>query len=136
MPGITFVLAGDGDLRSTLEHAAATPNIAHVVFAGYRRDVARLLASCDLVIHPSLADALPTALIHALGGGTTDHRVQGRRDSGDRHRECRAFSSPPATSKCLVDAIETLAADPDLRSALGARAREPLRRASSSSHDG
>ena len=121
--GITFVLAGDGDLRSTFEHAAATPNIARVVFAGYRRDVARLLASCDLVIHPSLADALPTALIHALAA---ERPIIASRVGGipEIVTEDAGLLVAPGDVEGLVDAIETLAADPDLRSALGARARE------------
>jgi glycosyltransferase involved in cell wall biosynthesis len=38
-------------------------------FLGFRSDVARVMAAADMVIHPSSADALPTALVHALAAG-------------------------------------------------------------------
>jgi glycosyltransferase involved in cell wall biosynthesis len=122
--GVTFVLAGDGVLRSTFEAEAeaASPTSAPVVFAGYRRDVAQLLASSDIVIHPSLADALPTALIHALAAGRSiiASRVGGipeivPADAG--------LLVEPGDVAGLVNAIETLAADPARRSAFGAGGR-------------
>lgn len=69
--GVRFVLAGDGELRRELERRAiaASQRSAPVVFAGFRNDVPQLLAASDLVVHPSHADALPTALIHALAAG-------------------------------------------------------------------
>ena len=72
-PGIeaTFVLAGDGPLRGALEERSRRLGLDHgrVVFAGYRNDVPQLLAAADLVAHPSLEDALPTALLYALAQG-------------------------------------------------------------------
>jgi glycosyltransferase involved in cell wall biosynthesis len=69
--GVRFVFVGDGELRHMLErraceHAASS---APVVFAGFREDVPAILAASDLVIHPSHADALPTALLHAVAAG-------------------------------------------------------------------
>jgi glycosyltransferase involved in cell wall biosynthesis len=66
---LTLVVAGDGPLRAELEARARQNGGARVVFAGYREDVDVLLAASDIVIHPSLSDALPTALIRALASG-------------------------------------------------------------------
>lgn len=65
---VVVALAGDGPLldgiRSRVE---SDPSLAdRVRVLGFRRDVADLLAAADFVVHPSLADALPTALISAL----------------------------------------------------------------------
>jgi glycosyltransferase involved in cell wall biosynthesis len=121
---VTFVLVGDGELRPALEAtaAAAAPESAPVVFAGYRRDVAELLAASDIVVHPSFADALPTALIHALAsarpiiasnvGGIPEIVTA---DAG--------ILVGPGDIDGLVGAITSLAADPVRRSALGSGAR-------------
>ena len=65
-----FVLAGSGPEEARLRARVEAAGLAgRVVFAGFREDVAGLLAAADLVVHPSHADALPTALIHALAAG-------------------------------------------------------------------
>ena len=68
---VQFVIVGDGPERSALERRAAAADLVpdRVIFAGFREDVPDLLAASDLVVHPSLEDALPTALLHALGAG-------------------------------------------------------------------
>jgi glycosyltransferase involved in cell wall biosynthesis len=64
-------LAGDGELRGELEARVAADPALHgqVRFLGYRDDVPALLAAADLVLHTSLADALPTTVIQALAVG-------------------------------------------------------------------
>lgn len=68
---VTVALAGDGPLRERLQaRVAGDPALAdRVRFLGYRTDVPALLGAADLVLHTSLADALPTTLIHALAVG-------------------------------------------------------------------
>lgn len=66
---VRVVLAGDGELRHGLEAAAATLPPGRVSFAGFVDDVTDLLRGGDLVVQPSHADALPTALIQALAAG-------------------------------------------------------------------
>jgi glycosyltransferase involved in cell wall biosynthesis len=64
-------LAGDGPLRPALEARVAADDALRqrVRFLGYRDDVPSLLAAADIVLHTSLADALPTTLIQALAVG-------------------------------------------------------------------
>ncbi len=66
-----FAILGDGPLRGELEEQAARLNLGpdRVVFTGFRDDVAEVLGASDLVVHPTLADALPTALLHGLASG-------------------------------------------------------------------
>lgn len=68
---VVVVLAGDGPERPHLESVARTVdgNGRRVLFAGFRDDVPALLSASDIVVHPTLFDALPTALIHALAAG-------------------------------------------------------------------
>jgi len=68
---VRLVLIGDGPCRSDLEQLATTdPALTdRVLFAGYRTDIATVIQAADVIVHPSYADALPTALIHALAAG-------------------------------------------------------------------
>lgn len=68
---VQFVVVGDGPERASLEDRAHRAGLVpdRVVFAGFRDDVPTVLAASDFVIHPSLEDALPTALLHALAAG-------------------------------------------------------------------
>ena len=126
LPGdspVRFVLVGDGPLRPRLEEAAATLPPGRVVFTGFRHDVARVLSGCDLVVHPSWFDALPTALIAALAAGlpAVASSVGGipeiiTRDTG--------VLVPRRDVDAFAQAVTALAADRPLRARLGDRARQ------------
>jgi glycosyltransferase involved in cell wall biosynthesis len=118
------VLVGDGPERAQLEEQAASrPAVAaRVRFAGWRDDVPRLLSCADLAVHPSHADALPTALIQAMAAGVpavaTD--VGGTPEVvGDG----AALLVEPAQPSALAAALTRLAADPNLRVQMGQQAR-------------
>ncbi|MGB0963047.1 MAG: glycosyltransferase [Mycobacterium sp.] len=67
---LVLALAGDGPLlesfRSTVDSDSALRERVRVL--GFRSDAADLIAASDFVVHPSLEDALPTALLSALAG--------------------------------------------------------------------
>jgi glycosyltransferase involved in cell wall biosynthesis len=120
---VHFALAGSGPEEGRLRGLAAAQGVgSRVTFAGFREDVAALLAAADLVVHPSHADALPTALIHALAAGVpaVATRVGGIPEIVDE--ECGVLV-PPADPEELAAAIRTLAEDASRREALGAAAR-------------
>jgi glycosyltransferase involved in cell wall biosynthesis len=120
---VTVALAGDGPLRAELEARVATDPVlrSRVEFLGYRADVPVLLGATDLVLHTSLADALPTTLIHALAVGVpavaTD--VGGIPDIVTPETGIVAPTDPAA----LASAVQKLATDPALRARLGAAGR-------------
>lgn len=122
--GVLFVLAGSGPDEPRLRREAARLGIGdRVVFAGFREDVAAFLAAADLVVHPSIADALPTALIHALAAGlpVIASDVGGipeivTPDVG--------VLVPPSDPAALREAIAALAGDPGRRAGMGSAARE------------
>jgi glycosyltransferase involved in cell wall biosynthesis len=62
-----FVLVGDGPLRPALEAQALRLGLrGHVVLAGAREDVARVLASFDVVALPSHTEGLSNVLLESM----------------------------------------------------------------------
>jgi L-malate glycosyltransferase len=60
-------IVGTGDYGSTLEAKVKELDIqSSVVFLGWRDDVLPIIASSDMVVHPSLEDALSQSLIESL----------------------------------------------------------------------
>ncbi len=121
---IVFALAGDGPTLESIRSAVESdPLLAErVALLGYRTDIVDLLNAADLVVHPSLQDALPTALISAAAcgkpivatrvGGTPDIVTAG---SG--------ILVPPGDARVLGRAIREVGSNSALRHAMGAAAR-------------
>lgn len=66
-PQVTFLLVGDGPLRSQMERLADTLGIwENVRFAGSRPDALHLMAAGDLFVLPSIFEAFGIALLEAL----------------------------------------------------------------------
>jgi len=66
-PTVHFIIAGDGDELDSLKKKAANLGIAsNVHFLGFRRDVAHILKSLDVVVIPNLSPSLPIILLEAL----------------------------------------------------------------------
>ena len=120
-PRLVLVLAGDGPLEPEIRRRAASDE--RVVLAGFRDDVDRLLAAADMVVHPTLADALPTALVHALAAGTPTVAS----DVGGVPEIVAPGTGvlvPPGDRAALTDAVAAMASDPEGRRVMGKRARE------------
>jgi len=121
---LRFVAVGDGPLRDSLERSAQEAGVAgtRVLFPGWRSDVSDILASSELVVHPTLFDALPTALIYGLASGipAVASDVGGvpeivTPDTG--------ILVPAGDVPALASAVVELAGDPDRRAAAGLAAR-------------
>jgi glycosyltransferase involved in cell wall biosynthesis len=72
VPPFVVVIAGDGDARPRFEALAAELGVSDIVrFLGWRRDVAGILASLDLVVLPTTMDfeGVPVAVIEAQAVG-------------------------------------------------------------------
>jgi glycosyltransferase involved in cell wall biosynthesis len=118
VPRASVLLAGDGELEPDLRARAARLGPA-VRFLGRRDDIPALLAASDLVVLPSLAEALPTALMEAAAAGRpvvatdvggTAEIVQ---DGGT------GLLVPPAEPAPLADAAAALLGNPRRARALG-----------------
>ena len=89
---------------------------------GFRSDVDDLLAACDLVIHPSRADALPTALVSAIAS----RRAVVATDVGgipDIVGHGVGELVPSGVPEALAAAVTALVADPQRRDERGHRGR-------------
>ena len=120
---VRFVLAGSGPEEARLRCRVRDEGLeSRVTFAGFREDVAELLASSDLVVHPSHADALPTALIHALAAGLPAVAAQVG-GIPEIVGEEAGLLVPPGDPSALAGAIRALAGDPEQRRQMGEAAR-------------
>jgi len=64
---IKLLFVGDGDYRSELVKLTKQLNLENtVVFAGFRSDVAHMLAISDLFILPSYSEGLPVSVLEAM----------------------------------------------------------------------
>jgi len=69
-PKATALMAGDGPARQALEQRATDLGVTGAVhFLGTRRDIPALLSLADLVVHPSLEEGLPNAVLEAMAAG-------------------------------------------------------------------
>jgi glycosyltransferase involved in cell wall biosynthesis len=122
---VLLLVAGDGQLRQSLEQQAAdlgvTPNVE---FLGWIPDAARrLLPNCDIFVQSSLWEAMSIVVLEAMAAtkplvvtsvGENPHIL--------RHRES-ALLVPPGDSEALADAIGELLVNRALARQLGVCAR-------------
>ncbi len=67
IPDARLLMVGDGPHHSALRDMAKNLHISHaVIFMGWRRDVAGLMAVVDVVVHPTLLDSFPQVMIESL----------------------------------------------------------------------
>jgi glycosyltransferase involved in cell wall biosynthesis len=67
IPDAYYLIVGDGEHRAELEARAKSNKVNdHVIFAGYRSDIANLMAISHIFVLPTLGDALPTVIAEAM----------------------------------------------------------------------
>ena len=125
LPHIRFLLAGDGPLRAELENRARGLGVEErITFLGRREDMPALLATCDLVVLPSLYEGLPLSLIEAMAARrpivATD--IGGTRELIDHGQT--GLLVPPQDAEALAEAIRGLVVDPALSRRLGSAGRD------------
>jgi glycosyltransferase involved in cell wall biosynthesis/ribosomal protein S18 acetylase RimI-like enzyme len=129
-PRVRFLVVGSPDLdkADAITEAELAEAAADVCFAGWRDDVADLLAAMDVFVLASWREGMPRSAIEAAAMARplvlTD--IRGCREVARHDRE--ALLVPARDPDALAAAILRLAADPALRSRLGAAARDRARR--------
>lgn len=113
--------AYEAGLRSEAERLGIADR---VVFAGYRDDVAELLAGCDVFCLPSLVEGMPLVVLEAMlqarpvvatpVGGTGELVVDGE----------TGLLVPPRDVDALADALSSLLSDRELAERMGAAGRQ------------
>lgn len=122
--GAFLVVAGDGPLRAALEARRSALGIERdVAFPGYRADVPRLLAGCDVLAMSSRSEGLSIALVEAIARGVpvVATRVGGN-DEIVSDRE-NGLLVPAGDPDALGSALATLLADPALGAAFSRAGR-------------
>jgi glycosyltransferase involved in cell wall biosynthesis len=124
LPGVRFLLVGQGPLESETRRLAAELGLDRtVVFAGFRSDAQRLAAAFDVFTLASTYEGLPIALVEAMAlgrpavvtrvGGTPEVVTDG----------VQGLLVPPRDPAALADGLLRLLGDPELRARMGAAGR-------------
>jgi glycosyltransferase involved in cell wall biosynthesis len=134
-PDLHLVLVGDGDLREKLQSRAREAGVSeNVSFPGTvgRDEIAAYFAAAQIVVVPSvhdrgLVDGLPNVALEAMAAGRplVATRVGGLPQLvREGENGLLVDEKDPAG---LAGAILSLAGDPELRTRLGANARDEIR---------
>lgn len=131
IPNLKLLFIGDGPRREYLiKLAAAGPLLGRVVFAGLvpPSEVARYVGLMDVLVHLSRREGLPRAIPQALAAGKPVVAV----DCDGAGEACRpgetGFLVAPGDLESLVTRLGMLADAPELRSQLGERGKEFVRK--------
>jgi glycosyltransferase involved in cell wall biosynthesis len=69
-PRARFLIVGDGEARPGLETRVRAAGLAdRITFAGFREDVASVMAAADLVVLPSINEGMGRVLVMAMALG-------------------------------------------------------------------
>lgn len=118
-----LLVLGDGPARAEIQ-SLARPFGDRIIFCGHRDDVPAILGASDILVHPSVHDAFPTALLEAMAaslpvvatnvGGIPEITLAGV--TGE-------LVEAPATGTSLAEALRPLVRDSARRAELGRRGR-------------
>jgi glycosyltransferase involved in cell wall biosynthesis len=120
---------GDGDAYAAKLRAMARENgiAEEVKFLGFRRDVAELMACCDVVCHASRFEPFGMVVVEAMMAGRP---VVASDVSGPRESVLNGVTGllvPPGNPAALAHALGRLLPDPELRAGMGRAGQERAR---------
>ena len=120
VPGVIFLFFGKGPVEDQLKSRCRELGIEeHVLFAGFRDDLDRIMGCLDLVIHPALMEGLGVSLLQAAAAGVP---IVGTRVGGipEIVRDgVNGYLIPPGDVPSLMDATTRIITDRDLARQLG-----------------
>ena len=124
-PDARLLFVGDGSLRGALERRARELGIAaSVLFAGFRRDVPRVLDALDVVALPSLYEGMPLTAIEAsaMAKPIVATAVDGTPEVIREGRTGRLV--PPREPAALSRALRAMLRDPAAAQRMGSAGRD------------
>ena len=127
IPNVKLFLLGSGD-RDSIEAMGRDYGVEdRLVFAGYRKDVSACMRAMDLLVHPSLSEALPQVLIEAMavGTGLVATKVGGAPEIVTHHET--GLLVPPADSGAIVREVLELYRNPGFRQRLATAGQKSVR---------
>ena len=127
-PKTRFIIAGEGSLRQTLEEKARQLGIGdNVIFAGWRDDISEILSILDILVMPSLNEAVGISAIEAQAEGVS---VVASRVGGIPEIVKDLVTGilvNPADSAALAGAVIELVSDKDRRIQMGRAGKQWVR---------
>lgn len=124
-PGLRIVFFGQGPLRQELEAYVTQEGLAGAVsFAGFRKDMSKILPCLDLVVHPALMEGLGVSLLQAAAAAVP---IVGARAGGIPEIVRDGLNGrlvEPGNSEQLFGAVSELLGNPALASQFGAAGRD------------
>ncbi len=128
-PHARFFIVGEGPLRESLEQQARALGLGdRFVFAGFAKDVARVLSAFDISVFPSLWEGTPLTVFEALAMGkaivATD--ADGLIDVLTADHD--AIIVPRRDARALADGLITMIDEPHTRERLCAAAFETAKK--------
>ncbi len=127
IPGVRFLMVGDGLLRPQLESQAERLGLRSALrMLGWRRDVPELVSTFDVFLLTSLWEGLPRSLVEAFLSGVP--AVASQVDGiGEVIQEGRnGFLVPAGNAEAMAAAVIRLLKDESLRQTLGEQARSSV----------
>ena len=115
-----LVLAGDGNLRASVQHFVKSRNLdRHVFLAGFRKDIPEFLRGIDFLVMPSNWEGFGYAAVEAMAAGkaVVASHVSSLPEIIDDRKT--GLLVPPRSPELLAEAIVTLVDNPQLRNSMG-----------------
>ena len=128
-PGARFVLAGtDGRERGGLTAKHMAVHKAVIEHVGFVADVRPLIAAAHVIVHPSMSEGLPGAVLEALSAGrpVIASDIPGSRSAIDER--VNGVLVPPGDADALAAAMESFLRRPDLIPAMARASRAKAER--------
>lgn len=124
----TLLLAGDGPQRSQLQELAARLNIEKKVsFLGEIEDVASLMGSGNILVHPSYSEGLSNSILEGMAAGLAIVATSVGATPEFIEDGKTGFLVPPGRPRLLAEKIRVLLTEPELRFRLGQAAMKKVR---------
>jgi len=126
VPEAHFIIVGDGLHRDTIaRHIRQLSLEKKILMAGHREDIPEILASLDLIVHPSYAnEGVPQSILQAMAmerpvvatdtGAVSEAVLDGR----------TGFLIPPKNPKAIAEKVIELYRSPELRIQFGREGRK------------
>jgi len=129
MPGIKFLIIGEGPMAAELKDKAHTLGIASsVIFTGARNDVVELLKCLDIFASSSLWEGVPTVMLEAMASNVpiiaTD--IPGTHELIQHGKN--GWLVPPYDSEALAEALLEFIKSPSRRKEMAQNGKETVRK--------
>lgn len=124
LPAVSFLVVGGGTLQPELELEARALGLGdRVIFTGPRRDVARLLAACDVSVISSVKEGMSNTIMESMAAGKpmAATNVGGNPELIEEGKT--GLLVRPRDAAGLAAAIGRILEEPALAKAMGLRAK-------------